>query len=212
MIVMVHSPAQSSDTPASSYNAQWSYDPSRTSTEASLAEDFGLDQVGRDAPATEPKDTDSSHSHSHAIRDEFRSATLSVKQHQQIQPIRLKGEHDHAEFKMGKPLSSTNFRPPVSSFSTRNPNFSTIQNTNRTMVANPLTSSPISAAEISIARQISLSRRQKQLVVPIVSKTARQPMQPTLVNVGRQEEGGERKGERRGHVSVKSSHVLIENA
>lgn len=37
------------------------------------------------------------------------------------------------------------------------------------------------AAEISIARQISISRRQRQLLVPVAPKLARQPMQPTLV-------------------------------
>ena len=36
------------------------------------------------------------------------------------------------------------------------------------------------AAEVSIARQISISRRQRQLLVPIVPKTARPPMQPKI--------------------------------
>ena len=40
------------------------------------------------------------------------------------------------------------------------------------------------ATEISIARQISVSRRQRHLLVPIVPKTARQPVQPTVVDVG----------------------------
>ena len=39
------------------------------------------------------------------------------------------------------------------------------------------------AAEISIARQISVSRSQRHLLVPIVPKTARQPVQPTVVDV-----------------------------
>ena len=39
------------------------------------------------------------------------------------------------------------------------------------------------AAEISIARQISVSRGQRHLLVPIVPKTARQPVQPTVVDV-----------------------------
>lgn len=39
------------------------------------------------------------------------------------------------------------------------------------------------AAEISVARQISVSRRQRHLLVPIVPKTARQPVQPTVVDV-----------------------------
>ena len=42
---------------------------------------------------------------------------------------------------------------------------------------------PRDAAEISIARQISVSRGQRHLLVPIVPKTARQPVQPTVVNV-----------------------------
>lgn len=39
-----------------------------------------------------------------------------------------------------------------------------------------------SVAEISIARQVSFSQRQRHLLVPIVPKTARQPMQVTLVS------------------------------
>ena len=66
---------------------------------------------------------------------------------------------------------------------------------------NPLTSSPPSAAEISIARQISVSRRQRQLLVPIIPKTTKQPMQPKLVNV----ECVSR------HASRKSHHVLVES-
>ena len=38
-------------------------------------------------------------------------------------------------------------------------------------------------AEISIARQISVSKRQRHLLVPVVPKTVRQPMQPTVVDV-----------------------------
>ena len=39
-----------------------------------------------------------------------------------------------------------------------------------------------SAAEVSIARQISISRKQRQLLVPVVAKTARQPVQPQVVD------------------------------
>lgn len=46
-----------------------------------------------------------------------------------------------------------------------------------------------SAAEISIARQISMSRKQRQLLVPVVSKTAVQPLQPQVVDgMGRKSE------------------------
>lgn len=56
------------------------------------------------------------------------------------------------------------------------------------------------APEISIARQISVSRRQRQ-VVPIVSKQARQPKQPKLVIDGDQ------------HATSRKSHYLtVENA
>ena len=36
------------------------------------------------------------------------------------------------------------------------------------------------ATEVAVARQISFSRRQRQLLVPIISKTAHQPMQPRI--------------------------------
>ena len=35
-------------------------------------------------------------------------------------------------------------------------------------------------AEVSVARQISISRRQRQLLVPIAPKNARQPIQPRI--------------------------------
>ena len=54
------------------------------------------------------------------------------------------------------------------------------------------------AAEISIARQISISHRQRELLVPIVPKVARQPM---LVDVG---DGSQ--------VARKSQHLVLENA
>lgn len=45
-----------------------------------------------------------------------------------------------------------------------------------------LSDSVSTTAEISIARQISISRRQRQLLVPVAPKLARQPRQPKLVN------------------------------
>lgn len=45
------------------------------------------------------------------------------------------------------------------------------------------TDSLTSAAEVSIARQISISRRQKQLLIPIVPKTSRQPLKPQVINM-----------------------------
>lgn len=55
-------------------------------------------------------------------------------------------------------------------------------------------------AEVSVARQISISRRQQQLLVPIVPKTARQPMQPRINEQSTTEE------------SRKSHHLTLENA
>ena len=46
---------------------------------------------------------------------------------------------------------------------------------------NPLKSSPATATEISVARKLSLSRRQ-QMLVPIVPKPVQQPQQPKLIN------------------------------
>ncbi|KAL8720411.1 MAG: hypothetical protein Q9225_002731 [Loekoesia sp. 1 TL-2023] len=57
------------------------------------------------------------------------------------------------------------------------------------------------AAEISIARQISISQRQRQLLVPTVPKVAPQPLQPRIVDV---QEGSRR--------SRKSHRVVLEDA
>ena len=56
------------------------------------------------------------------------------------------------------------------------------------------------AAEVSIARQISISQRQRQLLTPVVPKIARQPMQPTMVDV------------QQGSTSRKSHHLVLEDA
>lgn len=57
------------------------------------------------------------------------------------------------------------------------------------------------AAEISIARQIAISHRQRELLAPLAPKFARQPMQPILVDV----EGG-------APVTRKSHHLVLEQA
>lgn len=58
-----------------------------------------------------------------------------------------------------------------------------------------------SGSEISIARQISISRRQRELLGPLAPKFARQPMQPMLVDV----RGGT-------PMARKSSHLIVEDA
>ncbi|KAI4206814.1 MAG: hypothetical protein LQ346_000876 [Caloplaca aetnensis] len=60
------------------------------------------------------------------------------------------------------------------------------------------------AAEISIARQISISQRQRQLLVPGVPKVAPQPVQPKIVNVQRQGS--------RSRKSHHSHHLVLEDA
>ena len=73
----------------------------------------------------------------------------------------------------------------------------------------PLTQSPHhhqasdsmgTAAEVSIAREISISRRQRQFLVPIVPKVVQQPMQPTLI------------GEESINESRKSTYPTLEDA
>ncbi|KAI4185954.1 MAG: hypothetical protein L6R41_003798 [Letrouitia leprolyta] len=56
------------------------------------------------------------------------------------------------------------------------------------------------AAEISIARQISISRRQRQLLVPAMPKVAPQPVQPRFVDVYH------------GRRLHKSQHLVLEDA
>ncbi|MCJ1382502.1 hypothetical protein MMC17_005615 [Xylographa soralifera] len=137
-------------------------------------------------------------------------------------------DHDHALAGKLLPISKFSssaradspFRPPDTS--TKNTNKSQLSRKfsgarqldktthNARTIANPLSSSPPSAAEISIARQISVSRRQ-QLLVPITPKTARQPMQATLVDVNKHAESAENT-DGRGHISRKSQHALLEFA
>lgn len=94
-----------------------------------------------------------------------------------------------------KPTASS---PPPPSSSTINPHPSTLPPL-PSALENP--EKPKSAAEISIARQISISRRQRELLAPLAPKYARQPMQPMLVDV-------------RGGTSMarKSSHLILEDA
>ena len=55
-------------------------------------------------------------------------------------------------------------------------------------------------AEVSVARQVSISRRQRQLLVPIAPKTARQPVQPRINEQSTTDE------------SRRSHHLLLEDA
>lgn len=90
------------------------------------------------------------------------------------------------------------FSPPPPSASSTGPRPSTLPPLSSALDA---PEKPRNAAEISIARQISISRRQRELLAPLAPKYARQPMQPMLVDV-------------RGGTSLarKSSHLVVEDA
>ncbi|MCJ1350890.1 MAG: hypothetical protein MMC33_000871 [Icmadophila ericetorum] len=74
---------------------------------------------------------------------------------------------------------------------------------------NPLSSSPPTDDEISIARQISVSRRQPQMLLPSQPKTVRQPMQARLVSVNPDSPRAADAGERR-KILRKSSYVVYD--
>jgi hypothetical protein len=66
---------------------------------------------------------------------------------------------------------------------------------------NPLTSSPPSQTEISMARSMSVSRRRRQADESITPKTVEQPKAVIVDGHGA-----------RGHVKQKSHHLVVEHA
>ena len=226
VIVMVHSPAHSPDTPASSRKAKWSSDLSPTSTEATLPEEQISDQVRRGETLYGLKLSAPSYTQMENTLPTFKLSSPPVKKRQVLQqtsPIDVPGSSADFQNPAKNTLDPSLSISPSSNIGNEEVSISQYsasiaskgkaaspQQFNNIITTNPLTSSPPSVAEISIARQISLSRRQRQMVVPIVPKTARQPMQATLVNiVGGDDKSG---GETKGHVSRKSHHVLLEDA
>ena len=226
IIVMVHSPAHPPDTPVSSRKAKWSSDLSPTSTEATLPEEQISDQVRRDEALHGLKLSAPSFIQTENTRPTFKLSSPPVKKRQAPQrnsPIEaLESPADSQNPPKDTPDSclpanpSSNISNEKIAFSQNSASIAgkgkaaKLQHFSNIITTNPLTSSPPSVAEISIARQISVSRRQRQMVVPIVPKTARQPMQATLVNIV----GGDDKveGETKGHDNRKSHHVLLEDA
>ena len=284
MLVLVHSPTQSVDSPASSHRPKWSSDLSPTSTEASLPSESDFLSIGKEsfsvAPETKrllearkqvtanisneeitltskafefptpaqrvpPKRirlTDSperpSPEYPGAVppqvpcqtpdqisRQECKKTPKQAPSTPNLQQPRprapstpglvrtaslTKGQPNHGPLKFTQ-IKPTHAAPTTPDADITSPDHSaatalrTAAKTHTEFAhavnGNPLTSSPPSAAEISIARQISVSRRQRQLPVPIIPKTTKQPMQPKLVNV----EGVSR------HASHKSHHVLVES-
>ena len=85
-----------------------------------------------------------------------------------------------------------------------NPSETTLRTKNAQTISpqvNPRERTIDEIAQISVARQVSISKRQRHLLVPIISKPARQPMVPKLVD-----------GEQ-GTESLRRSHYLtLENA
>ena len=222
---MVHSPVHSPYTPISSYKAKWSSDWSPTSTEASIPDEQTSDQIRRGEGLYDLKPLNSPCAQTENATPSFILSPPPIKKRQTPERIRIIDTSDSpaSSYYSAKsvpdlnistnPLSATSkerslIQDPISTSSIERAAIP--QNFNNVATTNPLTSSPPSVAEISIARQISLSRRQRHMVVPITPKTARQPMQATLVDVVNDEKTEE--GERRGHVSRKSHHVLLEDA
>ena len=281
---MIHSPAQSVNSPASSHRPKWSSDLSPTSTEASLQSESDFLAIDKNSFSVAPETRRLLEARKQAITapsDE--AATLTSKvfefptQTQRVPPKRIRltdsperpspdySSQDSSQVADQNPyqiphqgLNATPKQAPLApklpqsrprapstpglvrtaSLTKGHPNqgplkFTQIKPTHaipkssdtsitspqhndavapskaaktpaefaHAVNGNPLSSSPPSAAEISIARQISVSRRQRQLLVPIIPKTTKQPMQPKLVNV----EGVSR------HASRKSHHVLVES-
>ena len=224
VIVMVHSPTYSPDTPISSYKAKWSSDWSPTSTEASAPEEQASDQTRRDEALYDLKLSDPLPIKNENAPPTFKLSPPPVKKRQTPERIGLTDANDPSAGSQNLPrhVSDLTFStypswttreesaiPQTSTSNIDQGKAVTSRKVSNVTTARPLTSSPPSAGEISIARQISLSRRQRQMVVPIMPKTARQPMQATLVDVV----GNEKvEGERKGHASRKSHHVLLEDA
>ena len=247
MSFTLHSPTQSTDTPASPHD-HWQSDTSPTSTEASVVDENDCNSpntVNVIIKVTEPKKLDSTEHFPNNSKPSDRHkglpVTEKVKQDVNAQPKPHPFTANRKRSQIGRPrirgsMASNRLPPDLTTPHTSNltkepasikasvPTLTqieaqkpipetSIQPTNRP--PNPLQSSPASAAEISIARQISISRRQ-QMRIPIVTKTktVRQPQQATLVTPGQDEEGpdgtrGLRKGSL-GHVSRKSEYGVLE--
>ena len=268
VLVMVHSPSQSVNSPASSHHPKWSSDLSPTSTEASLPSESDFLSVDKDSSLVAPETRRLLEARKQAIAaSSDNDMTLTNKvfefpsQTQRASPRRIRltdsperapqqapqlisnktakqapstpslqqspskapptpGLQRTASLTKGQPIQGplkfTQIKPIHAAPSSPHSNFTSAHHNAVTPASksakthtefahivngNPLASSPPSAAEISIARQISVSKRQRQLLVPIVPKTTKQPMQPKLVNV----EGVSR------HASRKSHHVLVES-
>ena len=273
MLVMVHSPSHSVNSPASSHRPKWSSDLSPTSTEASLPSESDFLSMEKESTSMAPETRRLLEARKQAVASSLdNEVTLTNKVFefpssvQRVPPrrIRLTDSPERVPQEASPQIFPQQVPEQLSKQAPSTPNvqqspprapptpglqrtasltkgqphqgplkFTQIKSTHaastspnlkaspphRDPVApaskpakthtefahvvngNPLASSPPSAAEISIARQISVSRRQRQLLVPIVPKTTKQPMQPKLVNV----EGVSR------HASRKSHHVLVES-
>ena len=190
---IAHSPSQSSDTPVSLHD-QWHSDSSPVSTVAS--EEEGL----TDSLGDEPSIMVSGSDHRPVFEDlrqiitsggaeveheleELRPAPLKT-----YLPTRPNEKKTVSEFQVLQSQASTllpeSIPAPVTHRKESLPNQSsshTVDKFRQILQPNPLKSSPASATEISVARKLSLSRRQ-QMLVPVVPKAVQPPQQPKLIN------------------------------
>lgn len=211
VVVMVRSPFQSSATPASSHKPKWSSDFSSASTEASTADGYDLESSPQDTRLTSVKLLSPQlSSQINTVPTDFKLASPPAKHRRNPKPAPIIDDTPKASVPIHL-KSPPKFHPPTSAFSINGKSKPTVTNERVGSIKDtkPPSVLPRSAAEISVARQISLSRKQRQLLVPIVPKTARQPMQPKLVSVNGE---GKEEGEWKAVASRKSHHLIIEDA
>ena len=239
-----NSPSNSEDTPVSA-NDNWNSDLSPTSTEASMIDEIETTQypdgnkiiIMRLDTDAETSDTASSSAPSPdqvkrvALTDSPIRPRGDFKSHLPAHPAVGRSKPGYATSprstrasSLNKPLPSPITIAPIPRKSSLPPKFNYTRSqlpigASGVRPPNPLQSSPTTAAEISIARQISISRR-NQLRTPIMPKTVPKPRRATLVNPddanaasgARQNGNRTRNGVKMGHVNRKSEHVLVETA
>jgi hypothetical protein len=237
--VYTYTPSQGSGTPASdSYD--WQSDASPASTEASEEDSFDRTiskptnvVIHLSEPDSEQKLSQDKPEGSIPKSTDIMVAAERIKSHTNLQskfsPDKVKTQPPKSPISRGlslqhKALPSpamrrkqslpTQVRPQLINIGPASQPQSNFKQLSAPPPPNPLKSSPASPGEISIARQLSLSRRQ-QMLVPIVPKTARQPQQATLVTPleesNKTAEQSRQGSSNNGHIRGKSEHVVLDS-
>ncbi|KAL9130241.1 MAG: hypothetical protein Q9217_001534 [Psora testacea] len=168
--------------PSSSHTRKPSFDPSLRSMSDSHGSFFDAPEVLSTAPPSTmrplgPTATTSNNSKQAFLNLAFPARKSSLKRPEgAIIPVLATGD-----FPQQHPTSI------ISDLELPNPPYSSTNNATHSPA-----DSMGSAAEVSVARQISFSRKQRQLLVPVVSKMARQPLVPQMGNVNGVDGGGRR--------------------